>query len=322
MKILFIDTMHPLLINSLRKTGHECIEGYHLSYEEIYKIIGEFEGVVIRSRIILDEKILSVSGKLKFIARAGAGMESIDTAYAKKKDIICLNSPEGNSDAVGEHALGMLLSLMNNLNVADRQVRNGEWIRESNRGHELNGKTVGLIGYGNMGSAFAKKLSGMGCWVLAYDKYKTGFGSEIVKEVTMEEIFSETDVLSLHIPLTAETEYLVNEKYISSFRKNIYLINTARGKCVRISDLVKNLINLKVTGACLDVIEYEESSFEKFSVSDLAKNNTDWKYLINSERVMLSPHIAGWTYESLDRIATVLLDKINQVLNSVQKEKN
>jgi D-3-phosphoglycerate dehydrogenase len=321
MKILFIDTMHPMLLDSLRKAGHECIEGYHLSYDEIYKGIGQYEGILIRSRITLDQHILSAATKLIFIARAGAGMESIDTAFAKSKNIICLNSPEGNRDAVGEHALGMLLSLMNNLNRADRQVRNGEWIREPNRGHELIGKTVALIGYGNMGSSFAKKLRGLDCRVIVYDKFKSGFSSDFVHECTMQDIYREADVLSLHVPLTAETEYLVDDTFINSFRKKIYLINTARGKCVRIADVVKNLKSEKITGACLDVLEYEESSFEKFSVAHLAEKNPDWKYLINSDRVILSPHIAGWTYESLEKIASVLLGKINEVADAVQNHR-
>ncbi len=316
MKILFADTMHPLLIDSLRKKGHECVEGYSLSYEEISDIIHQFEGVIIRSRITLDQKILSKADKLIFIGRAGAGMESIDVAFANNKKIACLNSPEGNRDAVGEHALGMLLSLMNNLNRADRQVREGKWVREPNRGHELNGKTVALIGCGNMGSTFAEKLKGIGCNIIAYDKYRSGFGNSSLREVMMDEIFEKADVLSIHIPLTEETEFLVNDKYISSFKKNIYLVNTARGKCVRIADVVKNLKSGKVIGACLDVLEYEESSFEKFSVENLAKTNSDWQYLINSDRVILSPHIAGWTFESLERIATVLLEKISIVIES------
>jgi D-3-phosphoglycerate dehydrogenase len=309
MKILFIDTAHPFLIQSLRNAGHECLEAYTYSRAEIERVIGDFDGIVIRSRIVLDGEILSLATDLKFIARAGAGMESIDVKFASAKNIYCFNSPEGNRDAVGEHAAGMLLSLMNNLSRADREVREGKWNREENRGHELQGKTVGLIGFGNMGSAFAGKLSGFGCKILAYDKYRSGFGTDMVKEATMEELYRLADIVSLHVPLTIETEYLVNDEFLSRFKKNIYLVNTARGKCVRTNDLVRQLQSGKITGACLDVLEYEELSFEKFSIADI-ENNPDWKYIIASSNVILSPHIAGWTYESLEKIARVLYEKI------------
>lgn len=309
MRILFIDDAHPFLIESLRKDGHECIEGYDFNTEKIYGLIADVHGIVIRSRIQLNEKILEKAKVLKFIARAGAGMESIDVEFAQSKNIVCLNSPEGNRDAVGEHAVGMLLSLMNNLNRADNQVRKGDWIREGNRGHELNGKTVGIIGYGNMGSAFAEKLRGFGCRILAYDKYKKGFQTELVLEVNPEEIFEKADVLSIHVPLTNETEFFINDTFINNFKKKIYFINTARGKCVRIDDLVKNIKSGKITGACLDVIEYEDLSFEKFSVKKFSENPS-WQYLINSDKVILSPHIAGWTVESLGKIARTLYWKI------------
>lgn len=309
MKILFIDTAHTFLIDSLRKDGHICNEEYNLSYDEITDLIGEYEGVVIRSRIILDRKILEKANKLVFIARAGAGMESIDVEFAVTKNIKCLNSPEGNRDAVGEHVIGMLLSLMNNLNRADSQVRNGEWIREGNRGHELNGKTIGLIGFGNMGSAFAERLQGFGCRILAFDKYKKDFGNAFVKETNLQDIFENADVLSLHVPLNTETEYLVDETFINKFKKNIYLVNTARGKCVKTDDLVSGLKSKKFIGACLDVIEYEDLSFEKFSTAHLL-NEPSWQYLVSSDRVILTPHIAGWTYESLEKIARVLYEKI------------
>lgn len=314
MNILFVDTMHPLLIDSLRESGYNCVEGYSFSYQEILEMIDQYQGVIIRSRITLDENILSKATKLQFIARGGAGMENIDIAFAKSKGVACLNSPEGNRDAVGEHALGMLLSLMNNLHRADRQVREGEWLREPNRGHELNGKTVALIGCGNMGSTFAQKLSGIGCEIIAYDKYRSGFGTSYLREVDMEEIFEKADILSLHVPLSEETEYLVNHDYINLFRKNIYLVNTARGKCVRLSDVVKNLKSGKLVGVCLDVLEYEDLSFEKFSVENLAHTNPDWKFLVESDRVILTPHIAGWTFESLEKIALVLLEKIQTVI--------
>ena len=314
MRILFIDTAHPFLIESLRKDGHECIEGYDLNYEKITNLITDVHGIVIRSRIQLDEKILDKAKALKFIARAGAGMESIDVDFARSKNIICLNSPEGNRDAVGEHAVGMLLSLMNNLNRADSQVRKGEWIREGNRGYELNGKTVGIIGYGNMGSAFAEKLRGFGCKIIAYDKYRKGFQSESVLEVKQEVIFETADILSIHVPLTNKTKFFIDDAFINSFKKEFYFINTSRGKCVRTDDLVKNIKSAKIIGACLDVIEYEDLSFEKVSMKNFSESPS-WQYLINSDKVILSPHIAGWTVESLEKIAITLYRKINELTN-------
>ena len=311
MNILFIDTAHSFLIDSLRGDGHRCIEAYDWSREKVLLEIGNVQGIVIRSRIVIDRQFLDAAIDLKFIARAGAGMESIDLEYAGQKNIKCLNSPEGNRDAVAEHAIGMLLSLFNNLNRADREIRNGEWIREKNRGVELNGKTVGIIGYGNMGSTFAKRLKGFDCKILVYDKYLKSIRDSHVEQVEMNRLFEEADVLSLHVPLTDETTYLVDDIFINRFEKAFYLINTARGKCVRIADVVKNIKSGKIKGACFDVFEYEDLSFEKFSI-ELAglTSNPDWQYLIQSDQVMLSPHIAGWTHESLKKIAEVLYSKI------------
>lgn len=318
MKILFIDTCHPLLFESLITDGHQCIEGYNLSYEEVSKMMPEVNGIIIRSRIQLDKEILEKVENLLFIARAGAGMESIDVGFAESKNIKCINSPEGNRDAVGEHATGMLLSLMNNLNRADQQVRKGEWIREENRGHELQGKTVGLIGFGNMGSSFASKLQGFDCKILAYDKYKIGFGNTLVREAGMQEILNEADILSIHVPLTDETEYFIDDSLLNSFKKKIYFINTSRGKCVRTDDLVKNIKTGKVLGACLDVIEYEDLSFEKISGQSRFFENPSWQFLIKSEKVILSPHIAGWTYESNEKIAKTLVRKIREVIGNLR----
>ena len=318
MKILFIDTCHPLLFESLITDGHQCIEGYNLSYEEVSKMMPEVNGIIIRSRIQLDKEILEKAENLLFVARAGAGMESIDVGFAESKNIKCINSPEGNRDAVGEHATGMLLSLMNNLNRADQQVRKGEWIREENRGHELQGKTVGLIGFGNMGSSFATKLQGFDCNILAYDKYKIGFGNTLVREAGMQEILNEADILSIHVPLTDETEYFIDDSLLNSFKKKIYFINTSRGKCVRTGDLVKNIKTGKVLGACLDVIEYEDLSFEKFSGQSSFFENPSWQFLIKSEKVILSPHIAGWTYESNEKIAKTLVRKIREVIGNLR----
>lgn len=316
MKILFIDSVHPILQKLLEEDKHICVDGSKFSREYILKCIHEYDGIVIRSRITIDKEIIDAAVKLKFIARAGAGMESIDEVYAKTKSIVCINSPEGNRDAVGEHAIGMLLSLMNKLNKADREVRAGIWNREANRGIELQGKTIGIIGYGNTGSAFAKKLPGFGCNVIAFDKYLKNFSDQFVHEVSLEKIFKKTDILSLHVPLATETEFMVDDAFINRFRKNIFIINTARGKCLKTDDLVKNMKSGKVSGACLDVNEYEDSSFEKSAIhSQQSAVEVSWNYLIHSDKVILSPHIAGWTFESHEKISRVLYEKIKRLFS-------
>lgn len=307
MKILFIDSNHSLLHEILQKTGHICDLNYHWTKDEIISNIHNYDGIVIRSKIKITKEIIDKAVKLKFIARAGAGMENIDVDYAESKGIKCLHAPEGNRDAVAEHALAMLLSLFNNLCRANKEVREGKWIREGNRGVELMGKTIGIIGYGNMGSAFAERLKSFGVKILVYDKYKKHFGTNEIIETTLEQIFEEADVLSLHTPLTDETHYLINDKFINKFKKNIYIINTARGKSLNTADLVKNLKTGKVLGACLDVSEYEAVSFEDIDNKELPE---PFKYLIESAKVILSPHIAGWTYESNQKIARILAEKI------------
>ena len=310
MKILFIDSNHPVLHQTLEKAGHSCDLQYQWTLEEIISHVHLYDGIVIRSRVKINKEIIDRATRLKFIARAGAGMENIDTVYAENKGIRCLHAPEGNRDAVAEHALGMLLSLFNNLCRANREVREGKWIREGNRGVELMGKTVGIIGFGNMGSAFAERLRGFGVNVLAYDKYKIGFGNSFVQEVPLERIFEEADVLSLHTPLTEETRNLINHSFIGQFKKNIYIINTARGKSLNTADLVVNLKSGKVLGACLDVLEYEMTSFENLDITTLPEA---FQYLIQSDKIMLSSHIAGWTHESNEKIARILAEKILKV---------
>ncbi|MGQ0828111.1 MAG: 2-hydroxyacid dehydrogenase [Bacteroidota bacterium] len=317
MKILFIDSNHHSLHETLQAAGHTCDLNYEWTAEEIISNIHLYDGIVIRSKIKITKEIIDKAVKLKFIARAGAGMENIDVFYAESKGIKCLCAPEGNRDGVGEHALGMLLALFNNLCRADKEVREGKWIREGNRGVELNGKTVGIIGYGNMGSAFAERLKGFGVKVLAYDKYlpalkfqqtgKKSFSDEYAEDVPLEKLFEETDVLSLHTPLTEETHYMINDTFINKFKKNIYIINTARGKSLNTVDLVKNIKSGKVLGACLDVLEYEAVSFENLDAANLPE---PFQYLIKSNKVILSPHIAGWTKESHEKIARVLITKI------------
>ena len=302
MKILFIDTVHPLLKQELEKENHICDTAYNKSKTEIEQIISNYQGIIIRSRFKIDKQFIDCGSNLKFIARAGSGLENIDVDYAKNKNIHCYNAAEGNRQAVAEHALGMLLSLFNNLNRADLEVRNGIWKREENRGVELVGKTVAIIGYGNNGSAFAEVLKGFSVKILAYDKYLKDYPYKS----TMETIYKEADIVSLHIPLTEETSYLVNDNFINSFEKDIYLINTARGKCTNTKHLVAALENGKIKGACLDVLEYEETSFKNLSTKGFS---SDMKYLINSKNTILSPHIAGWTTESNVKIAEVLLNK-------------
>jgi D-3-phosphoglycerate dehydrogenase len=307
MKILFIDSNHSILHETLEKAGHICDLNYQWTKDEIINNIHLYDGVVILIKIKNNKEIIDKAANLRFIARAGAGMENIDVTYAESKGIKCLHAPEGNRDAVAEHALGMLLCLFNNLCRANAEVREGKWNREANRGVELGGKTVGIIGYGNMGSAFAERLKGFGVKVLVYDKYKNNFGNNFIIESTLEQIFEQADILSLHTPLTDETHYLINDAFINQFKKNIYIINTSRGKSLNTADLVKNIQSGKILGACLDVLEYEMTSFENIDTTALPEA---FQYLIKSDRVILSPHIAGWTHESNEKIARVLAEKI------------
>jgi len=306
-KILFIDQTHPCLQEELGGMGFICDFFLEKSKEDIEKIIHQYTGVIIRSRILLDKKILEKAAKLCFIGRVGAGMESIDVEYAASKNIICLNSPEGNRDALAEHTLGMLLMLMNKLNIADKQIRQGIRLREENRGVEIKGKTIGIIGYGNMGSAFAQRLKGFQANVIVYDKYKFNYSDEFVKETTWDEILETADIISFHVPLTTETNYLFNKLLIDKIKKNIFVINTSRGKIVNTDDLVKGLKSGKILGAALDVIEYEDTSFEKLDELRLPEA---YQYLLHSENVIMTPHIAGWTIESKYKLAKVLADKI------------
>ena len=311
MRVLFADSNHPILHETLRAAGISCDLYWDKSEEELLALLPQYEGLVIRSRFKLTRGILNTAAKLKCIGRVGAGMENIDVAYAESKQISCLCVPEGNRDAVGEHALGMLLMLLNNLKKADAEVRNGIWLRAENRGYELKDKTVGIIGYGNMGSAFAKKLSGFECRILAYDKYKKDFGNAFVKEASMEELFESSDILSLHLPLTEETRYLVNRDFLKRFKKDIYFVNTARGKSVNTTDLVEALKSGKVKGACLDVLEYEKVSFEGIAASEMP---VPMHYLVDSDKVILSPHIAGWTHESNYKMSRMIAEKMLTVL--------
>ncbi len=306
-KILIIDKVNKILSDKLLQAGFEISEGMNLSREDIISKQENFTGIVVRSRIVIDKEIIDNIPGLKFIARLGSGLENIDTAYCNRKKIICLNSPEGNRDAVGEQCTGMLLSLLNNLNTADKQVKAGIWKREQNRGIELKGKTVGIIGYGNTGSSFAKKISGFECNVISYDKYKKNYSDNFTKETDLAEIFKQADILSIHVPLTDETFYMVDGNFINKFSKNFILLNTARGQVVKTSALVEGLKSGKVISAGLDVIEYEDFSFEN---PQNILSIPEFKYLANSDNVILSPHIAGWSNESEVKLAEVLADKI------------
>ncbi len=309
-RILFIDVVHPVLEERLIDLGYVCEQDLTSSKGIIELKIENYFGIVIRSRFPIDKEFLDKATQLKFIARSGAGLENIDINYAKNKGVKVFNSPEGNMDAVGEHAIGMLLQLFNQLKKGDAEVRNAIWDREGNRGLEIAGKTIGIIGYGNMGSAFAKKLSGFGCTVIAYDKYKKGFSNDFVKEVTIEEFHEKVEVVSLHVPQADDTFYLVDDDFISRFKNNIYLINTARGKNVKIADLVINIKSGKVLGACLDVLEYETKSFETIKKNGFPE---DFQYLKGSNRIVLSPHVAGWTSESYIKLSSFLADKIERM---------
>lgn len=307
MRVLFADTVHACLEEELLRHGFETAHYTGKSREGLKAIIGDYEGIVIRSKVKLDADMLQHANRLRFIARAGAGMENIDIPFAESMGIACINSPEGNRDAVGEHAIGMLLMLLNNLKRADAEVRKGIWVRAENRGFEIMGKTIGLIGYGNTGSQIAKKLSGFEAEILVYDKYLSGFSNSYCRESTLEEIQEKADILSLHIPLTPETHYLVDEAFIRKFRKNFFFMNTSRGKNVKTAALAEALKSGKICGACLDVIEYESISFEQLDAAQLPE---DYRYILEAENVILSPHIAGWTHESNEKMSRILAEKI------------
>lgn len=304
MKILLLDKNHPLITEQLLAKNFVLEEDFTSSYDEVCRKIENYDGIIIRSRIPLDKNFLEKGTNLKFIARVGAGMENIDIPVAENLGIQLINSPEGNRDSVAEHVVGMLLILMNRLFIASQEVKKGIWKREENRGDELLGKTVGLIGYGNMGKATAKRFSGFGCKVIFYD-ILPGLSDEYASQVTLEELKNSADILSLHIPLTAETLYMVDEKFISEMKNNFYFVNTARGKNVETKYLVDALKSGKVKGACLDVLEYEKSSFE-----NIETENEDLQYLLESEKTIVTPHIAGWTHQSKEKLAQVIVDKI------------
>lgn len=305
-KILAIDSNHECLNTGLRDAGFIVDEDYTSSKEIIEEKIAEYDGMIVRSRFPIDKAFLTKANNLKFIGRVGAGLENIDEDFAAQQNITLFNSPEGNRDSVGEHAIGMLLMLMHHLRRADNEVRNGIWKREENRGDELKGKTVGIIGYGNMGNAFAKRLQGFDVDVICYDILPNK-GNQYATQVSLEEFFQRAEIVSLHTPQTPETSKMINAQFIHNFQHSFYFVNTARGKSVVTKDLVNAMKTGKVLGAALDVLEFEKSSFEKLIVSDLPE---EFQYLIQAENVVLAPHIAGWTHQSKVKLAEFIRDKI------------
>jgi D-3-phosphoglycerate dehydrogenase len=306
-KVLIIDDVHALLINGLQKLNYNVTYLPAITRQEIMQIIAPFQVLVVRTKTNIDAEILNAANNLKVIARAGSGLDNIDIEIAEQKGIYCFNAGQANADAVGEHALGMLLSLMRNLNKADNEVRNKIWDREGNRGFELNGKTVGIIGFGNTGKAFAKKLAGFDVKILAYDKYLKNYSNQNANEATLAQIFEESDILSLHIPLTAETQNWIDHSFITKFKKNIYLINVCRGGVLNMPQTIDNIDSGKIIGACFDVLENEKL----LNLSN--PQQKDFDYLINKQNVVLSPHIAGWTFESYEKIAQTILSKLTNL---------
>ncbi len=309
-KILITDNVHECFIEAMQVSGCEVHYKNTIDRAAVLAIIPDYEILLINSRIKADKELIDKGTKLKAVARIGSGLEVIDTEYAATKNIVCINAPEGNRDAVAEHALGMLLCLLNNIHVANAEVKAGQWLREQNRGTELGGKTIGIIGFGNNGSAFAEKLKGFKVTILAYDKYKTGFGNEYVKESGLQEIFEKADIVSLHLPLTEETCQLVNKNFISAFKKDFYFLNMARGKNVVTADLVNALQQGKILGACLDVLENEKPE----TLTSEQKQSFQQLKIMNN--VLLTPHIAGWTYQSKVKIAEVLATKLQILLSA------
>jgi len=308
-KILITDNIHELFIAQMQQFGCEVHYRNNIERDEVLETIHEYHILLINSRIKADKELIEKGNKLKAIARIGSGLEVIDLAYAATRNIHCINAPEGNKDAVAEHAVGMLLCLLNNIHIANAEVKNDTWLREKNRGTELAGKTVAIIGFGNNGSAFAEKLKGFNVNILAYDKYKTGFSNNYVQESTMETIFAEADIVSLHLPLTDETHHLVNNSFILQFFKHFYFLNMARGKLVNTPSIISGLQEGKILGACLDVLENEK--LETLTIEEIQC----FQQLKKMSNVVLTPHIAGWTYQSKIKIAQLLATKLKDTLS-------
>ena len=307
-RILILDKAHPVLEEKLLEAGFEIDLNPTITREELLEVISQYQALIVRSKLLIDKELIDRAENLKVIGRIGAGMDAIDVDYAEEKGIACINSPEGNRDAVGEHCLGLLLALFNKICIADAQVRKGLWLREDNRGLEIKGKTIGIIGYGNMGRSFAQRLSGFDCRVIAYDKYKTNFSDEYAEEVSLSTLFAESDILSLHTPLTEETRFMINKDFIQQFKKPFYLLNASRGKVVNTKDLIEALNEGKILGAGLDVLEYEAFS------NELQNTPSELQDLFSRNNVVLTPHVAGWTVESNYKLSYFLAKKIVEAL--------
>ena len=307
MKVLITDDVHPLLIEQLQQMGYEVTFRPEITFEETLSAIEPYTGLIINSKIFCGDELLDKAPNLRWVGRLGSGMEVIDTKACDARGVKYFNSPEGNRNAVAEHALGLLLDLLNNITRSNNEVKQGEWIREANRGEELSGKTIGIIAFGNTGEAFAKILRGFDVTILAYDKYKKGFSSDFVKESTLGEIHEKADILSLHLPLTDETKYMVDEKFLNNFHNPIYLINTSRGKVLKTTALIDAIKSGKVKAAGLDVLENEK--INTFSEAEKALFNA----LVKDERIILTPHTAGWTVESKRKIAEIVVEKVKQL---------
>lgn len=307
--VAFIDTVHPVLWDELSKLGIQCTDLTHLKHEETVALLPQYNGLVIRSKFLINEQLLKDNPQLKFIARSGSGLENIDIAFAQKQNVQIFNSPEGNKVAVAEHIIGMLLAMFNNLKKADQEVRDGIWDREGNRGLELSNKTVGIIGYGVMGKEFAKKLVGFDCEVIAYDKFKSGFSDDFATEVSLSELQKKADVISLHVNYLPDNLHMINKNFWNNCAKNVYFINSSRGKCVYTADLLDAIRNKKVLGACLDVLEQESIAFDNDFKDQMMQE------LIQNEAILFSPHIAGWTQESYYKLSWYLAQKIKDFIH-------
>lgn len=312
MKILHLDSTHSYLNQELEKLGFSNHFDFKSSKDKIKDQISSYTGIIIRSRISIDKSLLEKAINLKFIARVGSGTENIDIHYAEKNKIKIISAPEGNANAVGEHALGMLLSLINNISHSHNEIKKGVWSRESNRGNELKNKTIGLIGYGNTGRSFAKKLAGLDVEVIFYD-LKSGLENKFAKEVTLKEIKENADVISLHTSLTKEAFEIINTQFINECKKPFWIINTARGKCIKTKDLLRGINENKILGGALDVLESEKNSFEQ--LSQKPESNSNLSALVNSKKIVLTPHVAGWTHESKINLVKVILKKIIKLFN-------
>ncbi|MBV6643539.1 MAG: phosphoglycerate dehydrogenase [Cyclobacteriaceae bacterium] len=305
-KILIVDHMHESIIEMLGDSGFRPDYRPEITRAEILNIIDQYAGIVVRSKTRIDKELVSKATNLQFVARAGAGIDNVDYQEISSRNIKLVNAPEGNRDALGEHTVGMLLTLLHKINIANREVKQGIWNREGNRGWELKGKTVGIYGFGYMGSAFAKKLRGFDCTVLVYDKYKTGLSNEFIQQVDLQTFQKQTEILSLHVPLTSETKYLFDEYYLSQFPKLRILLNTARGEILSLKALEKLLGSSKLIGVGLDVLENEkidQLNLEEQQIFDR---------LAKKENVIMTPHVAGWTFESYKRINEIIVSKLQK----------